>query len=68
MDQDDEYRKQAAEAQAWADRTISAVDKESWLRIAQGWMALIRKPTERESFDSNAKARGTGQNESEGSH
>ena len=44
MDKDDEYRKQAAEAQAWADRTISATDRAAWLRVAQGWLALIRKP------------------------
>jgi hypothetical protein len=70
MDRDDEYRRQVAEAQAWADRTVSAVDKESWLRIAQGWLALIRRsaPTEQENFDAAAKARGTGQDESKGSH
>jgi hypothetical protein len=27
MDGDDEYRKQALDAQAWADRAISAADK-----------------------------------------
>jgi hypothetical protein len=71
MDKDDDYRKQAREAQGWADRsTISDVDKASWLRIAQGWLALIRRPapTEQESFDENTKARGTGQDNSKGSH
>ena len=42
MDKDDEFRKQAAEAQAMADKVVSAVDKESWLRVAQGWLSLIR--------------------------
>ena len=70
MDTDDEYRKRAADAQAWADRTVSSVDKESWLRIAQGWLALIRRPkrTEQDSFESDAKARGTGQDDSKRSH
>jgi hypothetical protein len=69
-DRDDEYRKQAADAQAWADRTINPVDKESWLRIAQGWLGLIRKPkpTEQNAFDENAKVRGTGQDDSKSSH
>jgi hypothetical protein len=31
MDKDDEYRKQAAETQTWADRTINAADKKAWL-------------------------------------
>ena len=70
MDKDDDYRKQAAYAQAWADRAINPIDKASWLRIAQGWLSLIRKPqqTEQEQFDEGAKARGTGQNKSESSH
>jgi hypothetical protein len=70
MDGDDEYRKQAADAQAWADRAISAADKGAWLRIAQGWLSLIRKrqPTEQEQFGDRAKARGTGQDESKSSH
>jgi hypothetical protein len=70
MDKDDEYRKQAAEAQNWADRTISAVDKASWLRIAQGWLALISRPkqTDREAFDADTKARRTGQETSDKSN
>jgi hypothetical protein len=63
MDKDDEYRRQAADAQSQADRTVSPADKESWLRIAQGWLALISRPkqTDRKAFDDDAKARGTGQ-------
>ena len=70
MDEDDEYRKQAAEAQNWADRTISVVDKASWLRIAQGWLALISRPkqADREAFDAVAKALGTGQETSDKSN
>ena len=36
MHKDDDYRKQAADAQAMSDRSISVVEKEAWLRIAQG--------------------------------
>ena len=70
MDKDDEYRKQAAAAQDWADQTISAVDKASWLRIAQGWLALINRPkqTDREAFDAATEARGTGQETSDKSN
>jgi hypothetical protein len=44
VDKDDEYRRQAADAQSQADRTVNAADKEAWLKIAQGWLALIRAP------------------------
>ena len=43
MDKDDVYRRRAAEAQEQADRTVSDVDREAWLRVARGWLALIRK-------------------------
>ena len=70
MDRDDEYRIQAAEAEAWADRAINPADKEAWLRIAQRWLSLIskRRPTEQEQFDEGAKTRGTRQDESKSSH
>jgi len=70
MDKSDEYRKLAADAQAMADRATSEEDKGSWLRIAHGWMSLVRKPqrTDLEKFDDNTKARGTGQTDSEESH
>jgi hypothetical protein len=75
MDNDDEYRRNAAEAQRWADRAKSDLDRASWLRVAQGWLSLIRsrpqsaeEKTEEEAFDAKVKARGTGQESSEGSH
>jgi hypothetical protein len=70
MVRDDEYRKHAADAQRMADRVISPIDKESWLRVAQGWLALISKPQQsaQQAFDDDAKARGTGQDDSTGSH
>jgi hypothetical protein len=70
MDKEAEYRKHAAEAQAMADRSRNADDKAAWLRIAQGWMSMIRKPrqTALEKFDENTKKKGTGQEDSNGSH
>jgi hypothetical protein len=71
MDHDDEYRRQAAEAQAWADRsTTSEMDKAAWLRVAQDWLSLIRGPkrTKQDKFDAAAKAQVTGQDDSESSH
>jgi hypothetical protein len=74
MDKDDEYRKLASDAQHMADRVSGATDKESWLRIAQGWMSLIRGPRQPEQearqqfFDDEVKAHGTGQDDSTGSH
>jgi hypothetical protein len=69
-DKDDEYRKRAAEAQGWADRLLSPLDKEAWLRVAQGWLGLIRKPrlTPQETFNERVKDVGTGQDPSESSH
>ena len=63
VNKDDEYRKAAADAQAMADRSISVVDKESWLRIAQGWLHLIRKPgrSAAENVTDEAEKRGTNQ-------
>jgi hypothetical protein len=70
MGSDEEYRAHAAEAQAMADRVRAATDKEAWLKVAQGWLSLIRKPkqTATEKFNDQAKARGTGQDDSTGSH
>jgi hypothetical protein len=36
MSSDDEYRKQAAEAEKQARSALSELDREQWLRIAQG--------------------------------
>jgi hypothetical protein len=70
MHKDDEYRKEAAEAQRFADRAITNGDKAAWLRIAQGWLALIHRPapTDREAFEGADKAHGTGQESSDKSN
>ena len=68
MSTDDEYRKQAADAQALADRASRATDKAAWLRIAQGWLSLIRQPprTRAEEFNEELQARGTHQEDLQG--
>ena len=70
MNRDDEYRKQADEAQAMSDRSISIVDKEAWLRIARGYMNLVRKPpqTAAENFADEVHKHGTKQDDSDKSH
>ena len=63
MSTQDDYRKNAAEAQRQADRTVSLVDREAWLRVAQGWLSLLKKPpqTLEETFDEVLADKGTGQ-------
>jgi hypothetical protein len=70
MDRFDEYRKRAAEAQAMADQCRNPADKEAWLRIARSYLEMLPKPrqTAEQRFDANTKAKGTGQEGSEGSH
>jgi hypothetical protein len=73
MSKDDEYRRRAAEAQAMADKVVSDTDKAAWLRVAEGWLAMIRQPRRFEQsasdkFDAAEKAQGTNQERSEGEH
>ena len=65
-----QFECKAAEAQAMADKVVSAVDKESWLRVAQGWLSLIRNAprTKAEEFTDEVDARGTNQDDSTKSH
>jgi len=43
MDRDDEYRAKAEGARKQAGLARSDVDREAWLRLAQCWLAMIRK-------------------------
>ena len=43
MTSDEEYRREAAQAEEQARTAKLDSDREAWLRIAQGWMSLIRK-------------------------
>jgi len=71
MDRDDEYRKQASDAQQMADKAKSPLDRESWLRVVQGWLSLIRGPGRRvaeQNFDDQVTDKGTGQPDSDERH
>jgi hypothetical protein len=70
MGKDQEYHSQAAYAEKQARSAKSDMDREAWLRIAQGWMSLLRKrhPSDEEAFDVRSAAIGTGQEDSESSH
>ena len=43
MNGEDEYRRQAEEAEKQARAAKNELDRESWLLVAQGWRGLIRK-------------------------
>jgi hypothetical protein len=70
MDRDEDYRQQAEAAQVNADQAKSDSDRASWLRIAQGWMSLVRnrKSSLAEKFDEQVKDQGTRQEDSTESH
>lgn len=53
MDSQDEYRRHAAEAQRMAERARNDMDRASWLRVAQGWLSMVRSrpQTAQEAFD-----------------
>ena len=61
MSKDDEYRMQAADAEKQARFAKSDFERESWLRIAQGWMSLLRKPptSNEEAFEAQSAAKRT---------
>jgi hypothetical protein len=45
----EEFRKQAEECRQLAEQTISPLDKEAWLRLADEWMRLAREAEARQS-------------------
>ena len=52
---DDEYRKQAADAEKQASLAHGEVDRAAWLRIAQGFLGLLRKRPQREDDPKSSK-------------
>jgi hypothetical protein len=68
MSSDDEYRKQAAEAEKQARSALSELDRDQWLRIAQGWVSMLRKRPQFDEPGAENKAKGTGQDDSQSSH
>lgn len=63
MDQQDEYRRNAAEAQRQADRA-------AWLRLVEGWLSLLPKRSQsaQDGFDQQVSDKGTGQDENKSSN
>ena len=53
MDLDDKYRKNAEEAQRWADRASIDEDKVKWLNLGKGWLRSFENV--RQSIESALK-------------
>ena len=70
MSTDEEYRRQAANAEKQARSAKSDGDREAWLRVDQGWVSLRSKgpQSNEEAFDARRAAKGNGQEDSETSH
>jgi hypothetical protein len=70
MNNDEEYRRQAAEAETQARLATTDIDRAAWLRVATGWLSLLSKrpQSDEEAFDAKAKVQATGQDGSESSH
>jgi hypothetical protein len=72
MTDDDEFRRQAAEAEKQALSARSDHDREAWLRISQGWMSLLRKrpqsDAEADAFEDRSVATKTTDKDSDTSH
>ena len=70
MNRDDECRRNAADAQKQSEGAKSIDDKAAWLRIAQGWLSMVRKPkpTDAVKFQQAVDQHGTQQDDSESSH
>jgi hypothetical protein len=43
MNRDDEYQQKAEEARKLADLSPSELHRERWLRLARGWLDLVRR-------------------------
>jgi hypothetical protein len=52
MSSNDEYRKQAADAEKQASLAHGEVDRAAWLRIAQGFLGLLRKRPQSDDAES----------------
>lgn len=59
---DDEYRRHADDALRMTNRAISDLDRAAWLRVAEGWLGLIKLPerTAEQVFDDDVRDRRTG--------
>jgi hypothetical protein len=71
----DEFRRNADECLRMADRTADEGDRRAWLRLAESWLRMIRRnlpgtdeTATAQEFEVQAKADGTRQRPSTGSH
>ena len=62
MGRADDYLRNAKDAQDWADRASTQQDREGWLKIARGWVSLVRRSSSFPDFRSH-----TGEHSSEAS-
>jgi hypothetical protein len=51
MDREDEIRARAEEARCEADKTPSGFERERWLAIMRGWLALLPKRPQSDDDD-----------------
>jgi hypothetical protein len=49
----DRFRKQAEECVQQAEKSVSPIDKETWLRVAAEWIRLAQSADERDGKTSN---------------
>ena len=70
MSKEDEYRAQAEECERMAGKAWNDGDKATWLKMAQDWLRMIRRPDRSASdkFDDAEKVRVTGQTRSNAEH
>jgi hypothetical protein len=72
MDKQDEYRRNAEYAQHMADHAGMVEDRASWLRIAAGWLSLLRRKKtgekSQQAFDEHVRELRTQQKDSGASH
>jgi hypothetical protein len=70
MDRDDEFRRNAAQAQQRARQARTDDERATWLHLAEGWLGLRRRPqtVEEEAFNVSSAALKPGQVDSESLH
>jgi hypothetical protein len=44
------YRREAEKCHAWAERVVSPLDKEAWLKLAEDWLKLAEDAVRKEQF------------------
>lgn len=70
MSSDEEYRRQADDAEKQARLARTDHDREAWLRIAQGWMSLLQHgpQSEAQAFEALSAATKTTETDSGTAH